>query len=386
MMQWFLLLLILLWGCSPQKKEQLPTSLQKLKNLKVYSKKAKPAKTISFQKITVYGSTEKHLIGSKGDIAVDDSGRVFITDLQKMVINVFRSEGDFITQIGRKGRGPSEFIYIKSLQITNNHLYVYDFGQYKVTFFMLNNLAESKTDFLGRNRANFQALNKAYPKISKLYVRNNGTYIAEFISNSSPVRSKWQNIDMNGMFYLLDENGMITSKLFEFTSEIRTVLEMLLFPVKPFFGDALITISSDNHIYWAGPNYLLVKIYSPEGTYQRAFYYPHKKIPLTRKSAIEAEVRELFIEDMELMELPPAWPVITGMKIDDKDRLWIATTVKDMKVYQWWVLEPNGQLVARFLWPRSKPIQAINNGYLYTRESEKKTGLEQIVKYRFQMD
>lgn len=385
MKQWLLLFLIILWGCSPIKKQQLPKSLQNLKNLTAYLKNTKPARSITFKEIATYGSSEKLLIGNAGDIAVDDSGRVFIAGLQNMVINVFRPNGQFITQIGRKGKGPFEFTYINKLQISNKRLYVFDSPQYKLSIFTLDNLIGNKTVFLGRNRANFQELNKAYPTISKLYIRNNGTYISEFISNSTHNISKWQNIDMIGMLYLLNENGMITSKLFNFITEIRTVLEMFLYPVKPFFGDALIVLSDDNHIYLAGGDKLLIKVYSPDGIYRRAFYYPQEKIPLTRKSAIKAKIRDSYVEDMESMKLPKYWPVLTRMKIDEQDRLWVATTVKDMKVYQWWVLKPNGRLIARFLWPRSKPIQTIKNGYLYTRETEMKTGLEQIVKYRFEM-
>ncbi|MDR8393844.1 hypothetical protein NC796_22010 [Aliifodinibius sp. S!AR15-10] len=65
---------------------------------------------------------------------------------------------------------------------------------------------------------------------------------------------------------------------------------------------------------------------------------------------------------------------------------WGFIAVSDMNVYQWWVLKLDGQLIARFHWPRSKPIQVIKNGYLYTRETEEETGLKQIVRYRFEMD
>lgn len=39
------------------------------------------------------------------------------------------------------------------------------------------------------------------------------------------------------------------------------------------------------------------------------------------------------------MDLPQFWPVLTEIIIDHHDRLWIATTVEDMSVLEWWVLE-----------------------------------------------
>ncbi|MFO8029767.1 MAG: hypothetical protein R6U28_07885 [Cyclonatronaceae bacterium] len=48
------------------------------------------------------------------------------------------------------------------------------------------------------------------------------------------------------------------------------------------------------------------------------------------------------------MDLPRSWPVLTGMKIGHDDRLWIATTVEDMNVLEWWVLENTGELITNF--------------------------------------
>lgn len=395
MKQWFLLLFIIIvnWGCSLQEKDQLPKRLHKLKNLTVYSENEKPREVISFKKNAVYGDSKKVLIGSMGDIAVDSLGRVFIADVQNQAIHVFQPDGRFIAQFGSEGKGPSEFGFIKSLQIRKNRLYAFDSKQQKVSIFMLDTLAGDKTILLAQNRGKYQALQRAYPSIDKLYVRNNNTYVAEFILDSSPKKIKWQNFETKGLFYLLGNTGKIVSKkLIDLKKATRTLFawpnsEALLgLHLKPFFGNALTVLSSDNSICWAGPDYFLIKIYSPDGAYQYAFYYPHKKIPLTRESAIEAGVRDLYIRNMKSMDLPRTWPVFTEMKIDDQDRLWIATTVEDMHVYEWWVLENTGELLAKFTWSRKEPIEEIKNGYMYTRETVEETGLQQIIRYRIEMN
>lgn len=155
----------------------------------------------------------------------------------------------------------------------------------------------------------------------------------------------------------------------------------------------MVALSGNNNVYVSEESdHFLIKLYSSNGAYLRAFYYPHPNIPLTKKSASEGGItgthfrHEFLLGHMGSMDLPQNWPVLTGMNIDDQDRLWVSTTVKDMKVYQWWVLKPNGQLIARFNWPRSKPIQVIKNGYLYTHETEEESGLQQIVRYRIEMD
>jgi len=190
-----------------------------------------------------------------------------------------------------------------------------------------------------------------------------------------------------GLFYLLDSTGKIASnKLIDFKEDTRTLFEVLGVPLKPFFGNALTVLTRDNSIYQAEPDHFLIKVYSPDGAYRHAFYYPHKKIPLTQESAIEAGVPDLYIENMQSMDLPRTWPVLTDMNIDDQNRLWIATTVENMNVYEWWVLEHTGELLAKFTWPRKEPIEEIKNGYMYTRETDEETGLQKIVRYRIEMN
>ena len=74
------------------------------------------------------------------------------------------------------------------------------------------------------------------------------------------------------------------------------------------------------------------------------------------------------------------------MFVDDENRLWISTIVEDFDVYEWWVLEENGEMITRFEWPRDEPIEMIKNDYLYTKETEDETGVQQVVRYRVEME
>lgn len=385
--------LLLLFGCTSEPEVAVPEHIKDLDNLTVYPTDPQPAREIQLEREQTFGSREEILIGRMGDIAVDSSGRVFIADIQNQSIHVFHPDGRFIAQLGREGRGPSEFGFIKSLQIRNNRLYAYDFYQYKVSVFTLDPLAGDQTILLAQNRGKYRALDRAYPSIDQLYVRNNNTYLAKFKSDSSKTNKRWQNFEIKGLFYLLDSTGKIVSeKLLDLKVATGTHVgtssssALLGYHMEDFFGNVMPVLSRDNWIYLAEPDLFLIKAYSPNGVYKHAFYYPHKKIPLTRKSAIEARVSDLFIRNMQSMDLPQTWPVLTEMKIDDQDRLWIATTVEDMNVYEWWVLDaPDGSLWAKFDWLRDKPIEVIKDGKLYTRETEKETGLEEIVRYNIEI-
>lgn len=380
-----LLLPLLLMNCLPQEVE-IPQKLRDLKNLTVYSADVKSAKTISFQKDAVYSESGEVLIGRMGEVAVDSLGRVFIADIGKKVIYAFAPDGQFIDQVGRDGRGPGEFSsYIKNLQIHGNRLYAFDPDPSRLNVFALNNLAIEKTISLGQNRSNFQELTTVFPYINNLFVTGRDTFITEFITHSREDLYKYQNVDVTSLYYSLDYDGNISEKLLEFTSEERTNL-LLVISLREFFGNVLHGFSSHDRIYLAEPDDFLVKMYSPEGDYQSAFFYSHEKIPLSQEKAAEAKVHETLISEMHLMDLPKYWPVLTDMKIDDENRLWIATTVEDMSIYEWWVLEETGELITKFEWPRDEPIEVVKNGYLYTRETDEETGLQTIVKYRVEMN
>lgn len=74
------------------------------------------------------------------------------------------------------------------------------------------------------------------------------------------------------------------------------------------------------------------------------------------------------------------------MFFDDEDRLWVSTIIDSNEVYEWWVLKNTGAVITQFEWPRGKPIEVVNNGYLYTRETDEETRIQEIVRYRIEMD
>lgn len=389
----FLFLIIVTWGCSPPKTDQIPKQYRDLKNLTVYSANAKPEATVSFQKVANYGTSEEILIGRIQDIAVDSSGRVFVADIQNQSIYVFEPDGGFITQLGREGKGPGEFGTIKSLQLRKNRLYVYEPDQYEISVFTLDNLTNESTIFLAENRGDYQGLGRSFPWINNLFVRNNHTYLAGFIIHPSSLNLKpWQNVDYKILFYLLDETGRISStKLFD-VNQPQTVVGGLVDNIKVFFGSPMISLSSQNNIYVSDESDFLIKIYDPNGIYLRAFYYPHPKIPLTQESIKNGGIAnthfrpDFLLKNIEAIVLPQYWPVIADMKIDDQNRLWIATTVEDMSIYEWWVLEETGELITKFEWPRDEPIEVAKNDYLYVRVIEESTGLQTIVKYQVEIN
>jgi len=300
-------------------------------------------------------------------------------------IKVYEPDGRFLTRLGRQGEGPGEFLDISSIQATKNQLFVYDRNQQRAVVFSIDSLTYNYTINLAENRDQFDELSDAY--LRNLNVRSNDTLLMTFsTSNFSDEMNNWDSIENTALFYNMDGKGRIISeKLLETKSSIHILIpygaRSVGTPVS-FTGELLTSFSDDGDIYVNWSNDFLIKVYNNGGEYKHAFYYPHEKIPLTKETALNVGVPERTIENMSSMDLSETWPALNSMLIDDENRLWISTIVEDFDVYQWWVLDASdGSLLARFSWSRSKQIEKVKNGKLYTRETDEETGLQEIVRY-----
>lgn len=384
------MLAISLIGCNENRLDEVPSEIQSLENLTIYKVDMYPKYILSFEREIIYAEYGGTKIGDINKISVDSLGRVFFADNRQRTIHVFDSDGNYLRNIGREGRGPGDIGSIKRLQIVGSKLYAFDHSLIRVITLNLEDLSDVKTLSLGHNRSQFPALSKSYPSIDDLYVRSDNKFIGKYIYHNQPLPAKWQNFNLFGQYYLLDTTGSILETIMEFVDAERTQFVHLNatmgISIKPFFGNTITSVGSDDRIYMVQPEYFLMKIFSPHGQYEKTFYYGLERIRLTEESAKNANVNQLYITNMHNMNLPEFWPVVTDMLIDDQDQLWVATTVENLSVYEWWVIETSGKLVARFDWPRNKPIEYIANGNIFTKETDEESGLQQIVRYKIVVD
>ncbi|MEX0928532.1 MAG: hypothetical protein WDZ53_03935, partial [Balneolales bacterium] len=219
------------------------------------------------------------------------------------------------------------------------------------------------------------------------HVRNIDTFLMGFsTSNVSDELDDWDKLIISRHYYYLDEEGNIMSEqLFETKSSIEVLIPhphgRVGFPFE-FFGRSLIGLD-DERIYAAWSQDFLIKIYDQNGEYQRAFYYPYERIPLTPENALSTEFFESLQSrgGLRSFDFPQAWPALNRMLIDDENRLWISTIIDDDQVYEWWVLDENGELLSKLNLPRDRSIRAVKNGYLYTHETDE-LDIASIVRYR----
>ena len=392
-----LCLLFTLISCAKRAPSDLPASVRKLKNLTVYPSGSRPEYAIKFQKGPTFGSTKQEVTGPPWGVAVDGQGRVFVGDTQEMTIHVYSPDGRLITQLGRKGKGPGEFTIIGDLKCDPTHLFVYDLNQRRLDVFSLQPLEYSHTINLAGNRDKYKSLKGSVPNY--VYYRNDGKFLVPFskLVQIKKLDSQYSRDIYIGRFYLLDQKGdVVSQQLLKLKSTVSFSYLSAIVLDLPFYGRQFITMSGKNRIYTSSAKNFLIRVFSPDGTYQRAFYYPYKNVPLTKEAIDSIKtikqkksgfLGRLYTHLFQLIKPPDTtWPAINDMLMDDHNRLWIATIVKNQDVYEWWALTSKGKLLARFTWPRNKQIQVIKNGNLYTIEPDEKTGIKQVVRYKFDME
>lgn len=364
-------------SCSEKPQAEIPGSLAVLENLAIYSIENEPNSTIELIEETTYGDIGDVVIGSVVGVLTDSNGRVFIGDYNANKIHVYHSDGSYLSSIGREGDGPGEFRRISQIRIGSELIHVFDWNQRKIDAFSLETLRLVHTtllDFEDESNADISGW-----MVNSFYLLNDGNYIVQFYIPSRP-----DNIDeeKTHRLYKISTDGRILSDIIlELpVGESLVDIERPFIMEAPYSRKALVTISGEN-LYKLWTEYLAIKKFGINGEYKSAFYYPVEKSPLDRSQILELFDHEMIRQVIQNTTLPDSWPTAHDFLIDDDNRFWISRIIDDRKLYEWWILEPNGELINRFVWPRNRSIRQIKNGYLYSLNTEDETGEQEIVKY-----
>lgn len=77
---------------------------------------------------------EEYQLGDPKGVRTDENNNIYIADRALLTIKVYNQEGSFIKEIGRRGRGPAEFLDINSFEITpEGFFFILDRGNMRYT-------------------------------------------------------------------------------------------------------------------------------------------------------------------------------------------------------------------------------------------------------------
>lgn len=316
------LLLFLLAGiaiaCGPDDRApvEVPDHLKDLENLIIVQPNSEPAYAIDFiQKARIEHSnaTNKWFVDwsnefwafSGGDywlagLEVDDSGRIYVGNRAAHTIQVFDSDGLFLTETGGEGRGPGEFNGISNIKIQNNQLLVFDFLQFRTTFYSLDpfNPEEVKNAYLSRT-PDVEELDGWFSVENQLI--DDERFLVRYVRELANANVGTPHYNLGqirpGRYYIVNREGRVISEmLFELKNLMNITADaggrhlFNLSPV-PFLNQPLVSISDDGCIISANSDEPLIKMVDYSGKTIRAFY-----IPMEKKTLIRDELLNIYNE------------------------------------------------------------------------------------------
>jgi len=354
---------------------------------------------IDIEKNHVFSSSEEILIGSIPVIYIDKRDRVFIGDSDQTLVHVFENNGNYLTSLGKQGRGPGDYSAITwrtKITSSNDFIYITDsrfFNTRRANAYNIDDLSFSHVVKLQSDNTNGYEFLKGYAP-TNIFPLSDGSFLIPY---SLTIKNA---VTGTGSVYYIkqDSKGNILSgPLFEqkgpkylvelVTGEKASVNVMHSFP---FHAKPLFALSPSEKYHFAQSDKFEINILDKNWNRVDTILNPFSRQPLSREILIKRykEINYMpqlgegiAVKMLEKSEdIPDKWPIFDKMLIDDKDRIWLSTIIEDKTVYRWYILDANGEVITTFNWERNKPIQQIKKGSFYTLEKNK-MGEEVVVKY-----
>lgn len=162
------------------------------------------------------------------------------------------------------------------------------------------------------------------------------------------------------------------------------------YPPIPFDRTTLFTISDKNEIYFAWTGEIAIKKYSSEGEFIKGFHYSFNNVKVSNDDDFPEFHKNLgFVSDTKRIlgnKLPDTFPAIAHFFIDDKDRCWLATIVPNENIYEWWILENDGDQIAKLLLSKKSVIRTVKNNKAYVSATSLDSGVPTIISYELKWD
>ncbi len=367
---------------------ELPEGIRELDNLTVYPSLASPQYEIEFIEEQSIVPPENHIFSMGYDIAVGDSGMVYINENPEIL--VFDPGGNHVATMGGEGKGPGEHHPFggNEMHIQGDRLFTYDVRLKRINIFSLNTFEPAgmiKMD--PQNWRTTEATKDLYPGGQLLhaplyYPFGDSLLLLRFNSSGMDDPDVRENDEtmithsVESSYFKMTRSGeLISGKVLEMTHNLNSV-ENIVMDLPLLVSDRnLLAVGDDGHLYTANSRYFLIKRYSSEGSYQHSFFYPSESLDIDWKTFMSSfDGLQKYFRDSNL---PRTVPVMDDLIVDDENRLWIPTYAGSDDYYRWYVFNQAGEHLATFNWS-AKPfemapehrsgIRAIKDDFLYAYE------------------
>ena len=190
-----IILSLLISSCSENYQSKIHPNLENLPNPKRENEHIVDENSdnslnfdFSMDKYTLSGLIgEDNNIGFIKDVEVDKRGRVFLLDERQQRVLVYNSEGDFLQAVGRRGQGPGELNYAKSIALYQDSLLLIS-NRYRIEEY---NISGDSIEF--NRTVNFEINIKSICTDQEILYVHNVDILSSGLMNSDSRKAKMLN-------------------------------------------------------------------------------------------------------------------------------------------------------------------------------------------------
>lgn len=295
---------------------------------------------------------------------VDSRGRIYVADPLQGGVMVLAPDGRLVRTVGRPGRGPGEFRYIRTVQVLpGDSLLVYDQELYRVSVFA----PDSGKIAYGRDLA---STSSGTPPnwVEKLPGQR-----ALFATHRKPYDAGAPKAD--------DRNPTQAVRLLEWDGRTRqdsVLVTPALQPLvvrtgravgvasDPFARPGLVRLGPDGNIYYGWGDSLAIAIHSLDGRRVGGFSLPFVGPEITSDDVAAAteDMRQVFARALRSSH-PERWPAFRNFVVDDQGRIWLGLLAPAGQPTRWTAFDNGGTPICSAALPRNVDVRLIRDGKAY---------------------
>lgn len=323
--------------------------------------------------------------GIDGSTRLPD-GRIVVGDRGANSIRVFSAEGKPLRQLGRKGSGPGEFLYLAHLYRCGDEIFAYDIqNAYRVTVFSLD-LSHKRAFRFGGPDGNAPYSSATRCNADKQFIHFGWDKTGPSDGVSRTLVPFWfsradDKVGASiGQFSGSERWGKVTSSQ---TAGSRPL---------PFGKQPVVAIGS-TRAYVGTAETFEIRVFDLSGKRIGLLQDIVTLTPVTRADIdkeialtpgnTSAATQKQLEASFASMQLPKTMPAYGAFAVDALDNLWVQAYKRaGTKQVRWTVFAPDGKLLARVLLPTDLTVHEIGRDYILGRYQDADEAVPQVHLYR----
>ena len=272
------------------------------------------------------------------DVTTDSRGNVYVIDGGDAAIIALNPDLTHNRLIGREGEGPGEFGRPAQVQILpGDSILVWDSQLQRITVFPPEGDEPTYVQPLGTQE---RAGSVWRLTGSAGYIARSSTaYMADGSDEGSTRTTMLRHVHDTG-------ERVADEVLYEYPASESLVQRgegFVSMAGHPFGRESFVGIWGGDRIVHTSSEALEVRILNLGGQVETAFSSEVTPIPVTRDELDEAAdgLRDAFAQLLQ-DGAPHVWPALTGMVVDDQDRIWVGIRRADRSTTEWAAFEADG--------------------------------------------